>query len=143
MKSFRPLALALFACLALTGAGCGGDSTTTPTEPTLPTVTDTFTGTIAANGAGVHAFRVAGAGTVTATLTAVTLESGAPPPNIGFSLGYVSGLVCSAVVSNDFAAQGTALTGRTTTPATLCVRVFDGLGVVTDPVTYTIEVAHP
>jgi hypothetical protein len=143
MKSSRLPILALLLGVALAGAGCGDDSSSTPTEPSLPTITDNFSGTIGPNGASVHAFRVAGAGTVTATLTSVSLESGATPPAIGFSLGYVSGLTCSAVVSNDFAAQGAILTGRTTVTSTLCLRVFDGLGLVTDPVSYTIEVKHP
>lgn len=139
----RKSALAILASLALLGAGCGGDTPTSPSDSTLPTVTDTFTGTIATNGAAVHAFSVKGTGTVTATLTGVALESGATPPVIGFSLGYVNGLVCSAVVSNDFASQNAVLTGRTTVPATLCVRVFDVVGLITDPVTYTLEVKHP
>lgn len=142
MKLSRLTAIALVLALAVAAAGCGDDaSPTTPTTPTNPT-TVTFTGTIAANGAASHVFTANGAGTVTLTLTSASLESGATPPTVGISLGGVNNLACTAVVSRDAASQGNQITG-TTGGGTLCARIYDAFGIVTDPVTYTLTVVHP
>lgn len=139
-----PRLTVLFAALVLAaaGAGCGDDST--PTSPTPPpnAVTETFTGTISANGAASHAFVATGSGNVTLTLTSLTLESGGTPPVIGISLGGVSSIACTAVVSRDAARPGDVLTGSTG-GGTLCARIYDAFGLVTDPVTYTLTVVHP
>lgn len=142
MKLFRFSTVALVVGLALAAAGCGDDST--PTSPTTSpnSVTETFSGTLSANGAASHVFSATGAGTVTLTLTSVSLESGATPPVVGISLGGVNSLACTAVVSKDQARQGDSVAG-TTAGGTLCARVFDAYGVVTDPVSYTLTVVHP
>jgi hypothetical protein len=142
MKLSRISALALVLGLALGAAGCGDDAT--PTTPTTPgsTTTETFTGTIATNGAASHVFTASGAGTVTLTLTSLTLESGGTPPVIGISLGGVTSLACTAVVSRDGATQGDSISG-TTGGGTLCARIFDAFGIVSDPVTYTLTVVRP
>jgi len=142
MKLSRFTAFALVLGLAFAAGGCGDDDS--PTSPSTPgaSITETFTGTLAANGAASHVFTATGSGTVTLTLTSLTLASGAAPPVIGISLGGVSSLACTAVVSRDTAVPGESITG-TTAGGTLCARIFDAYGIVTDPVTYVLTVVHP
>ena len=141
MKLSRLPIVALVLGLAVAAAGCGDDATpTTPTSPNATTVT--FTGTLSANGAASHVFTATGAGTVTLTLTSLSLENGGTPPGVGISLGGVNALACTAVVSRDQATPGTQIAG-TTGGGTLCARIFDAYGLVTDPVSYTLTVVHP
>lgn len=143
MKLSR-FAHALVLGLALASAGCGDDSSpTAPSTPANPT-TATFTGTLAANGANSHVFTALGSGTVTLTLTSLALDSeeGGTPPPVGISLGGITSLACTAVVSRDTAVQGDTITG-TTAGGSLCARIFDAYGLISTPVTYTLTVVHP
>jgi hypothetical protein len=142
MKLSRFTAFALVLGLAVAAAGCGDDDT--PTSPTTPggSVTETFTGTLGANGAASHVFTATGSGNVTLTLTSLTVEGGGTPPIIGISLGGVSSLACTAVVSRDNATPGTQITGSTG-GGSLCARIYDAFGVVSAPVTYVLTVVHP
>jgi hypothetical protein len=131
------LMIAAMLAAALSAAGCGNDSTT-PTSPTPPeTFTDTFTGTLNRNGASTHQFSVAAAGAVYATLTSVSDTSIA----VGFSLGAWNGSACTAIISNDQAVQGSAVTGQATNVGTLCARIYD-VGRISSPVDYQITVVH-
>ena len=131
----------LLAVLAAIGWGCGSQGTTTPPTQPTPTVTDTFNGTIAVNGAQSFSFNVQGAGTVTATLTTVAPDS---QLTIGFSLGnwIATANTCQIVLANDGAIQGAILTGSVSAAGSLCVRVYD-VGKVVDPATFTVQVVHP
>ena len=119
------------------GAACGSSSTT-PTTPTPTTTTETFTGTLNTNGAVSHPFSAAAAGTV--TVTATTLD---PVATIGLALGTWNGVACQIVIANDAATMGTTVTGTVTAAGSLCARVYDAAGSVTDPVAYTLTVVHP
>lgn len=136
--SLRLVMAGLIAVSAAAVAGCG--STDTPTTPTPPveTVTDTFTGTLTLNGAATFPFIAATAGTVTATLTAAE-----PAVPIGLSLGTFNGLVCTLVKANDVAVVGASVTGSITSASSLCVRVADAQGTLTDPVAFTVTIVHP
>lgn len=139
----RRVTLACTLVLPLLTAGCGDDALRallTPTTVTV-TVTDTFTGTVGQNGATSHPFPVVstGGGDVTASLKAVTPDSGAV---IGLSLGTWNGTACTAVISNDRATVSSAILGRATSTGTLCVRVFD-VGALNEPQDYEVEVVHP
>lgn len=125
--------------LALVGAACDNGPDTAPT-PNPVTVTETFTGTVTLNGAVSHGFNVSAAGTTTATITAVD-PSGA---FIGFQMGTWSGVVCTAVLSNDAGTLSSILTASTQSSASLCVRLHDPNGTLVDnPVKYTVTVVHP
>jgi hypothetical protein len=127
--------------LAAAAFGCSGTINDLPTTPDPVTVTETFTGTINMNGAETQNFLTTATGTVTATITSLGDN---PPAKIGFSLGTLSTIgSCSAVITNDAAVVTTYLTGTVSTlSGALCVRVYD-VGAITDPVPYTITVAHP
>ena len=127
--------------IALSAAACSNNNTVTaPTPTTTPvSVTDTFNGTLNRNGAASFPFNVSAQGVVYATLTSVA-DTTVP---MGFSLGIwnTTTSVCSMVLSNDAAVQGTTLTGSATNIGQLCVRVYD-VGKLVDPLDYQLTVVH-
>lgn len=134
---------AVLGCLlsALLAAGCDNGPDTAPTPTPTPTV-ETFTGMLNLNGAITHTFNATAAGTVTATITALEPNSAI----VGFQLGTWSAAagVCTIVVSNDIATLQSAHTGITQSSASLCVRLHDPNGLLTEgAVTYTLTVNHP
>lgn len=138
MRMRRSLVALAAVLVATLGAAC--DNGPEPTVPTPgPTVTDTFTGTITLNGSQTHSFIQGGAGDVTATVTTLTPND----KNIGFQLGTWDTVTCRAVVSNDLATVNSVLSGLTQSEASLCLKVHDPNGSLTDvSVEYTITVAH-
>ncbi len=118
---------------------CSKDTPTTPTTTTPETVTDTFSGTITANGAATHSFAVKTTGSVTATLTSLS-------PNaelvVGFGVGTWNGSVCNVVLARDRAVQSTVIYGNVNASGELCVRIYD-VGNVTEPTDYSVTVVHP
>lgn len=136
----RRLCLQVLVLAALVaGAACGSNTdSTTPTTPTPTSTTETFEGTLNKNGAVSHSFSVTAAGTV--TVTATTLD---PVATIGLALGTWNGVACQVVIANDAATMGTTVTGTATAAGSLCARIYDAAGSVTDPVAYTLTVVHP
>jgi ABC-type transport system substrate-binding protein len=133
------LSRAALLALALVGSACdnGPDASTAPT-PVL--VTETFTGTVTLNGAVSHGFTVSTGGPTVAEITAID-PAGA---FIGFEMGTWSGVVCTAVLSNDAGTVASVLRANTQSSASLCVRMHDPNGILIDtPVTYTVTVVHP
>jgi hypothetical protein len=140
---FRSTALflsrAALLALGLFAAACDNGPDITP-DPSPVLVTETFTGTITLNGAQSHGFDVARAGTVTATITAID-PSGS---FLGFQLGTWSGVVCTAVLSNEAGTLSSVLSASTQSAASLCVKMHDPNGILTDKtVAYTVSVTHP
>lgn len=129
--------LAAVVAMTLSAAACGSDTPTTPT-PTTPTpVTDPFGGTLNRNGAANHAFSVSAAGTVTATITALSQEG----VTVGLSLGVWNGTSCAVSIDNSAAAVGTSLFGSATGIGNLCVRIYD-IGKISDTLDYQLSVTH-
>jgi len=117
-------------------------STTSSTSPTTtPTkTTDTFSGTVPVKGTDMHAFTVGSSGgEVDVTLTAAT-----PSVTLGLSVGTASGSTCATVAGGSVAVGPgtTAQLSGVMSPASYCVAVFD-IGNDTQPVSYTVTVAHP
>ena len=133
----------LCAVLLLAAAVAACDDEPTPIGPSgpAPTVTDTFTGSIAQNGAATHNFSTAAAGPVTATLKAIGSDNTLV---VSFQLGNWTGTACSAVLGSDSATGGHVLSGTMTGAGTLCARVGD-VGNIAAGTTaaYSIEVVHP
>ncbi len=131
--------LAAMLAVALSAAACSNNTPVVAPTPTPVSVTDTFNGTLTRNGATTHPFNVSSQGFVYATLTAVT-DSAVP---VGLSLGIwnTTTSVCSTVLSNDAALQGTTLAGSATNIGQLCVRVYDA-GTVVNPLDYQLTVVH-
>jgi hypothetical protein len=138
MKVLLPLVL--FSTLLLSACSQSTDtSALAPTTSTAVTQTETFTGTLAAQGTNIHTFTVAQNGTLTVTLTAA-----GPPPTIfiGLGVGTPSGTTCSLLVTAN-AQAGTAaqLTGSVTNPGMFCLAVYDVGNLIAD-VTYSVTVSH-
>jgi hypothetical protein len=135
--------LILIALLACGVAAC--DDEVTPTGPTTPqTVTETFSGTIAPNGAATHNFAVGGSGSVVATLKTIGADNTLV---VGLSLGQWStaNSTCSLVLTNDTATGNGTVSGTMTGAGNLCVRIADVAGNIAAGTTaaYSIEVVHP
>jgi hypothetical protein len=134
-RSFIALVVLL---AAIYSSAC--DNGPEPTTPTLgPEVTDTFTGTVTLNGAVTHSFSTTTAGSVVATITTID-PSGA---FVGFQLGTWDTVTCTAEKSNPGATLNSVLTGVTQSSASLCIRLHDPNGSLTNNnVTYTVTVTH-
>ena len=133
----KSLVIVLLACAVV---ACDDDPT--PTTPTPnPTVTETFAGTIAANGAATHSFSVSASGTVRATLKAIGADNTLV---VSFALGNWFADACSIVLARDDATGAAVLSGTMTGAGTLCVRVSD-IGNIQQGQTaaYTVEIEHP
>lgn len=134
-----PVAIACVLAATIAASGCDNGPDGTPTTPTGPQVTETFTGTVTLNGSITHSFSAASAGAVVATITSLAPTTGV----LGFQLGTWNTVTCSAVVSNDLATQASVLQGNTQSSASLCVKLHDPNGALADaPVTYTVTVTH-
>lgn len=125
--------------LAATAAACDdpGPVAPTPTTATPVSFTETFTGTLARNGAVTFPFEALAAGTATATMAGLVPRI----EPIGFAMGTWNGLGCQTVISNDSAFEFATLTGTVGGPGRLCLRVYD-VGGVTTPVKFTVSVTH-
>jgi hypothetical protein len=147
---FRRFAGGLLLCaLGALAASCNS-TTTTPTS--LNTTTDTFTGTLTPNKSDQHAFVTTAGGAVSSTLVTIGPDN---TISVGFSMGTYNATtnVCTIVLDNPAAVQGSTLSGTASTSGIFCLRVYDNgtvqtainNGVVSDsnPFTYTVTVTHP
>jgi hypothetical protein len=159
-----PVILAGALVVALAGAAC--EQTGQPVPVTMPvaspTVTETFSGTLAAQGSNLHNFQITKNGEIDVTLTTVTTvpvqaDPNAVPPvdavpavpvtypvtiRVGQPTITTLGVTCSslkAVVASAGAAPqltGQALTG------TFCVSISDPNGTLPQSIAYVVVVAH-
>jgi hypothetical protein len=129
----------LVACTVLAASACGDDPIETPTVPTLPTITEVFSGTLTPNSGATHTFVSTSVGTLTATLKSVQPDNTVV---MGFLIGTWNGSSCATVVAKDDATEASVLYGTVTGIGGLCVRVYD-VGRFTEAVTYEVEVIHP
>jgi hypothetical protein len=129
---------ALLATGLLLGLACSDPKAPAAPTPTVPTITDTFNGTLTVGGDNSHPFSVSSIGGITVTLTTVT-----PPALVGVGIGTPNGSSC-ALLNSDVAVASTSaqITGTATVVGTLCVAVFDA-GNLVESVNYTISVLHP
>lgn len=136
-----PLLLAL-AIPALGAAGCEStaEPTGTDTSQTPTTITETFLGTVAVNGAATFSFGVTASGTVTATYKSIAPTSGA---TMGLALGIwnPSTSSCSVVIANDNAILNSTVIGNASTAGTLCVRAYD-VGRLSATQTVELTITH-
>ena len=120
--------------------GCGWFDN--PSEPDTVTPTETFSGTLAVQGANVFTFNVKQTGTVSITLATLT-----PTSTVGLGIGTATGTgstaTCNLTTFTNEATPGAAPQITQTAPAgSLCVRVYD-VGKLSASATFTINVVHP
>jgi hypothetical protein len=130
----------LLAVAVWPAAACNSNTTSPTTTTSTSTTTETFTGSLGLNGAVTHTFAIAGAGSVTATLTSIGTSTA-----VGLLLGSYTALTntCAVAVSNDLAVQSSVVTASASAATSACVRIYDSTGLLTDTVAYTITVVHP
>ena len=122
--------------LGVAGVAACGSGTDTPTSPSA-TATETFQATLQPGGVATHSFASNG-GHLDITVVS------APGAVVGLGLGTwnaTSGR-CTLVLSSPSAKQGDAFQAVASVGGAYCVQVGDA-GGITDPVGYTLTVAHP
>jgi hypothetical protein len=129
-------ALLLIVVLAVAASSCtSGAAIVTPSEPTE--VTEAFSGTVSQGGSNYHVIS-ARVGQVQATITELGPDA---TTTIGFSVGVLNSLACTALMENPAAKAGSQLTGQATGLVTLCVRMYDTGTLTTTDQTMTYSVA--
>jgi hypothetical protein len=137
--------LALVIVLAATAIACGNDEST-PTAPTPvpaePTMTETFSGTLAVGGVRFYSFSVSVYGTVNLTLTSLGGVTDGGDLQLTLALGVPRGTDC-AVGTSALTAPGSSPQVSTPVNAGVyCARVYD-TGTLTEPTTFSVTIAHP
>jgi hypothetical protein len=139
----RSVSVAVVVAFCVLAAACdeGGGIVQPTVHPA--TITDTFSGNVAPNAADSHAFVSTLTGKVAITLTAVGPSSTA---ELSMGIGIPVGLTCSLTLGDGTTVTTTAGStpqiNGTVLPGTFCVVVYD-VGRLTEPVDYTVTVAHP
>ena len=137
--------LAPLAVLLLVASGCNGTEET-PTEPGPTQLVDTFSGTLALNGAFSHPFTVTAPGSMLATLIVLKPADETLPPEsavpVGLALGTWNGSICQIVLANDVTKQGEVVLANSTAVGDFCVRIYDAAGTLALPQAYQIVVDH-
>ena len=139
MNRLRLLALAL----AVTAVACSNsNSTTTTTTAPTTTTSNEYTGTLTQNGAATYPFAVLASGRIAATIVSLSPDS---TVLVGFGIGVWDGAACDASpgIWQDKATQGSSVIGTVTQSGSLCVRIYDSQGTLTEPTDYDIQVTHP
>lgn len=139
----RPIALCLV--LALTTSACGKDDSTptTPTPvPAEPTVTETFSGSLAVGAARFYSFSTSVYGTVNLTLTTVAGVTEGGDVQLGLALGVPRGTDCVAGTASVTAAGSNPQVSSAVNAGVYCARVYD-TGTLTEPTTFVVTIAHP
>jgi hypothetical protein len=135
--------------LVLLTAACGqSDTSTVPTEPTTtapPSAVDAFSGTLQPTGTNLHTFTVAKTGYVEITLIGVVpqlVPGPSSPIVVGLGIGTPSGTgTCTVLYKVNAQAGTSAQIVGTATAGPDCLTVFD-VGTLSQPVIYTVTVAH-
>lgn len=139
-SAHTPAWVALAAMLAV--AGCGG-SPLSPSEVAefnaLTSVTENFSGSVAAGTTVTHAFAVTKSGSVTLTLTALTPDD---TLLVGLGLGVWDGASCTIQVSTNAGKLNEVYQATTAGAGNFCVAVGDP-GTFTGDVGYTVKITHP
>src|SRR5438309_8660791 len=126
-------------CVALIASACTDPVAPPAPTPVVPTVTDTFTGTLSPLATNSHPFVVSAIGGVKVTLTTVD-----PPVKLAIGIGTPSTTTGTcAVITSTITVPSTTpqLSGTATIAGNYCVAVSDP-GNVTDTAAYTITVLH-
>lgn len=105
---------------------------------------EVFSGTLSVSGARFYSFPVTVYGHVTVTLESLTGTSDASDPasTVGLGLGLPRGTDCTTSTVSAIGAGTDPQLRNTLDPGIYCVRVSDA-GTLTEPVSFTVRIAHP
>jgi hypothetical protein len=134
---FVPLLCPLVIATTFIGCSSGNNTPQVPTQPSLVTITQSFSGTLTVNGAQTHSFTVDRAGTVSAQVKSLSDQAA----TLGVSLGTYNGSACTIIISKTDAVLNTAVAGTAQSTGQFCVWVND-VGKLTSGLDYTIDVTH-
>jgi len=129
-------------CIVVLESGCGffSDDATSPTA--VATVTETFSGTLAAQVSSVFVFSVTQSGTIAVTLTSLSPTTTVPVA-LGIGTSTVGATTCTTTSSTPTATASSSpqitIDGQ---PGTYCIDIHN-VGSVTTASTFTITVVHP
>ena len=124
--------------IATTFIGCSsGNTPEAPTQPSLVTITQSFSGTLTVNGAQTHSFTVDRAGTVAAQVKSLSDQAA----TLGVSLGTYNGSACTIIISKTDAILNSSVAGTAQSTGQFCVWLND-VGKLTSGLDYTIDVTH-
>ncbi len=139
----KQIFVSLIATCALATAGCStaADTSTSslPTAPTTPLVTENFSGTVQVLGSDANPFTVTSSG---AAIT-FTLTTAGPPATItmGFGIGSWDGTICTFLSGGSFSTPAGQTFSGNIDSGQYCLMVSD-VGNMLAPITYTATVAH-
>jgi hypothetical protein len=129
--------LALVLGLSLATLGCSDPVAPATPTPAIPTVTDTFNGTLLVLGSNTHPFTVQQIGGIKVSITGVT-----PGAAVGIGVGTPSGSSCLLIDHLTAVASPNAqISGTATITGTFCVSVYD-VGNLVESVNYVVSVLH-
>jgi hypothetical protein len=129
--------LALVLGWSVVTVGCSDPVAPAVPTPAIPTITDTFNGTLPILGRNTHQFTVQQIGGVTVSITGIT-----PGASVGIGVGTPSGANCLLMQNLTAVASPNAqLSGTATITGTFCVSVFD-VGNLVESVDYVVIVLH-
>jgi len=129
-------------CIVVLESGCGffSDDATSPTA--VATVTETFSGTLAAQVSSVFVFSVTQSGTIAVTLTSLSPTTTVPVA-LGIGTSTVGATTCTTTSSTPTATASSSpqitIDGQ---PGTYCIDIHN-VGSVATASTFTITVVHP
>lgn len=132
----------------LLAAACEDSSPTDPSPPNVPSVTDTFAGTLAPGGSGFYSFPTFVDGTARVMLASVTAgttaDGAAISPTLTIGLGIPKGIDCETFTTVQ-ASPGLApqIDGYGLVPGTYCVRVADTGNALTGTSSFLIRLMYP
>jgi hypothetical protein len=129
--------LACILGMSLATVGCSDPVAPATPTPAVPTVTDTFNGTLLILGSNTHPFTVQQIGGIKVSITGVT-----PGAAIGIGIGTASGANCALTDHlTTVASPNAQLSGTATITGTFCVSVYD-VGNLVESVNYVVTVLH-
>ena len=141
--TFRALVLLLFSTLL--SAGCGNDTTTTPTTTEPLRNNETFGATLNVGQSQFYSFTTISPGTTEVTLISIRPSGSLATtlsPVVGLGLGTPQGTDCALSSATNTTPGLKNQLSVATNISTYCVKIAD-IGNLTGAVDYTIRVVHP
>jgi hypothetical protein len=144
-------ATAIILCLfALAVSGCGGNSTTAPsnssttatTTPAAPTMSEFWNDVLPVGGFKIYSFGIGTAGTVNVTLTGVGGPFVSSTTQLGIGIGTPAGSDCSTTQTITAGAATIAQISTTEPAGVFCARVYD-VGNLFAPANFSVQIDHP